>query len=104
MIVNGEEAKVRRPRSSSRNGTTASNGYTLHAFEENPETPGLCKHCHKRPEDGTVHGAGVEAPASSLAQKLIDDANDDLASLNAAAAAESEAAAAAQVAALAEGK
>lgn len=48
MIVNGEPAKVRRPRKSSNgNGATI----TVHAFKENEETPGLCGVCHHRFED-----------------------------------------------------
>lgn len=52
MIVNGEEAPVKRNRSRSRsNGTKA---YLAHAFVVNEETPGLCKVCHYR-EDDDVH-------------------------------------------------
>lgn len=55
MIVNGEPAKVRRPRKSSNgNGAHAAGDnppYSYHAFIEDEATPGLCGTCHKRPED-----------------------------------------------------
>ncbi len=54
MIVDGAEVQVRTGK---RNGSRADNGWTLHAFAVNEETPGLCGICHHR-EDDDVHDAG----------------------------------------------
>jgi hypothetical protein len=50
MIVNGEPAKVRRPRKSN-NGHSAPTDvpYSYHAFIEDEDAAGLCGTCHKRP-------------------------------------------------------
>lgn len=56
MVVNGEPAKVRRPR---KNGTRADNNWPLHAFKLNDETPGLCGICHHR-EDDDLHAAHAD--------------------------------------------
>lgn len=47
MIVDGEPAKVRRPRrNASSNGASAD--WQPHAFLESTDTPGLCAKCHLR--------------------------------------------------------
>ena len=121
MEVDGKPAKVRRHRSS-RNGHAPVDGWAVHRYVESEETPGLCSACHQRPEknwhqetEADAEGEASLEPTEgddidlmpSAAQRLIDDAQaeiDELASVNAQAAADSEAAAAAQLTAMAEGR
>lgn len=79
MSVDGQDAKVTQPKSRGRNGNHADAGFTLHAFEENPEKPGLCLHCNFRPDDGRVHGAAeqtAEPTGNATADKLLEGAKE----------------------------
>lgn len=59
--VDGQPAKIRRPRSNAARNGNGATAYPFHAFVESEQHPGLCKVCNYRPEH-SVHAEEADRP------------------------------------------